>query len=147
MRPIRSRWVITGLTAALTWSVGVSPGFAHHSFGMYDMTKSSEIDGTVSKMEWSNPHCWLFVIVVSPDGEQTIHGFEMTSVGEMHRRGWTKTILMPGDKVKVKYHPLRDGRLDGYLMSVITPDGRVIGLAPAGQSGQGAAPPPAEPSG
>jgi hypothetical protein len=139
MRPIRSMWAVVGLTAALTCSIGAAPVFAHHSFGLYDMTKSSQIDGTISKLEWSNPHCWLFVDVASPDGAQVTYGLEMTSVGEMVRRGWTKTIVKPGDKVKVTFHPVRDGRPAGYMMSVMTADGRFIGRPPDAQSsGQGA---------
>ena len=81
MRPVRHR-VFAGLTAALICSAGATPVFAHHSFGLFDMTKSLEIEGTVIKMEWSNPHCWLFIMTASPQGGVPF-GFEMTSVGEM----------------------------------------------------------------
>ena len=130
MRPNRSMGAIAGLAAALACSVGVAPVSAHHSFGLFDMSKSAEIDGTVIKLEWSNPHCWLFVMVASPDSTQTSYGFEMTSVGEMSRRGWTKTALKPGDKVKVKFHPVRDSRAAGYMVTVMTADGRFVGRPP-----------------
>jgi hypothetical protein len=139
MRPIRSMEILAGLAAVLACSVGVAPVSAHHSFGLFDMSKSSEIDGTVIKLEWSNPHCWLFVMVASPDSTQTSYGFEMTSVGEMSRRGWTKTALKPGDKVKVKFHPVRDSRPAGYMVTVMTADGRFVGRPPPeGQNGQSA---------
>jgi Family of unknown function (DUF6152) len=141
MKPLRSM-AFAGLAAALIWSVGASLGFAHHSFGLFDMSKSSEIDGTVVKFEWSNPHCWLFITANSPDNTEVSYGFEMTSVGEMIRRGWTKTVLKPGDKVKVKYHPVRDGRTAGYMMTVMTADGQYIGRAPGEQNGQNAPPQP-----
>jgi hypothetical protein len=137
MRSIRSMRVAV-LAAALAASVGVAPVFAHHSFGLFDMSKSSEIDGTVVKLEWSNPHCWLFVMVATPDSAEVSYGFELTSVGEMIRRGWTKTAVKPGDKVKVKFHPVRDGRPAGYMMTVMTADGRYIGRPPDAQSVQGA---------
>jgi len=147
MRPIRSMWAVAGLTIALTFGIGAAPAFAHHSFGMYDMTKSSEIDGTISRLEWSNPHSWLFVDVVSPDGAQVTYGFEMSSVGEMVRRGWTKTVVQPGDKVKVTFHPFRDGRPAGYMMSVVTADGKFVGRPPGDQNAaQGATQPPATPT-
>ena len=139
MRPIRSMGAVAGLAGALVWSVGVAPVFAHHSFGLFDMNKSSEIDGTVIKLEWSNPHCWFFVMVAAPDGTQVSYGFEMTSVGEMIRKGWTKTIVKPGDRVKVKFHPVRDGRPAGYVTTVTTADGQFVGRPPPdGQTGQGA---------
>jgi hypothetical protein len=146
MRPLHSTGIFGGLTAALFWSVAIAPVFAHHSFGLFDMTKSLEIEGTVIKLEWSNPHCWLFIMAASPQGGVPF-GFEMTSVGEMSRRGWSKTGLRPGDKIKVTYHPVRDGRSAGYMVSVMTSDGRYIGRRPDGQSGQGVTPKPADPGG
>jgi hypothetical protein len=130
------------IVAALSGSIGVGPTFAHHSFGLYDMGRTVEIDGTVAQMEWSNPHCWLFLRVGTSTGTQSGYGFEMTSVGEMTRRGWKKTALKPGDKVKVRYHPLRDGRTGGLMAAVITADGRTIGRPSVGPNPADAAPPP-----
>jgi Family of unknown function (DUF6152) len=110
--------------------IGMSAASAHHSFALYDMAKSAEVDGTVVKMEWSNPHCWLFILSLAPDGTQTPYGFEMTSVGEMTRRGWAKNALKAGDRVKVKYHPVHDGKPAGYMMTVMTADGKYIGRPP-----------------
>jgi hypothetical protein len=143
MRPIRSLRAAAGLAAALACGAGVSPLYAHHSFGLFDMSKSAEIDGTVTRLEWSNPHCWLFVMVASPGSTEVSYGFEMTSVGEMIRRGWTKTAVKPGDKVKVKFHPVRDGRPAGYMMTVRTADGRFIGRPPDEPNSQGAQQPAA----
>jgi hypothetical protein len=116
---------------------------AHHSFGLFDMSKTAEIEGTVVKLEWSNPHCWLF-IESGPSSEAAAvnYGFEMTSVGEMIRRGWTKISVKPGDKIKVTYHPVRDGRPAGYMMSVQTQDGKYVGRPPPAN-----APPPPPPAG
>jgi hypothetical protein len=117
--------------------------FAHHSFGLFDMSKTAEIQGTVVKLEWSNPHCWLFIESgPSTDAAAVNYGFELTSVGEMIRRGWTKISVKPGDKVKVTFHPVRDGRPAGYMMSVMTEDGRYIGRPPEKQT-----PPPAPAAG
>jgi hypothetical protein len=143
MTAMRSLWAAAGIVAALSGSIGMPPVWAHHSFGLYDMTRSVDIDGTVVQMEWSNPHCWLFIRTGGSDGAEVSYGFEMTSVGEMTRRGWKKTAVKPGDKVKVKYHPLRDGRTGGLMMSVMTADGQTIGRAP-GQSLQAA---PQQPAG
>jgi hypothetical protein len=140
MTPTRSAGPLALLTVALALSVGVAPVSAHHSFALYDMSKSAEVDGTVTKMEWSNPHCWLFITAAATDGSAVDYGFEMTSVGEMIRRGWTKIALKPGDKVKIKYHPVRDGKPAGYMMSVITADGHYVGRAPEAQNGPGAPP-------
>jgi hypothetical protein len=119
------------VVAVFSGSIGVAPVFAHHSFGLYDMSRTAEIDGTVAQMEWSNPHCWLFVQADTSRGVPRGYGFEMTSVGEMTRRGWKRNAVKTGDQVKVRYHPLRDGRTGGLMMAVIMADGRVIGR-PAG---------------
>lgn len=138
MRPIRPIAALM-LAAAVSLSTNVTPVFAHHSFGLFDMSKTAEVEGTVIKLEWSNPHCWLF-LASGPAADAAVvnYGFEMTSVGEMTRRGWTKTALKPGDKVKVTFHPVRDGRAAGYMVSVMTAEGKYIGRPPEGQ----AAPPP-----
>jgi hypothetical protein len=139
MRRIRAIGAMAVVTAALSASLGVAPVLAHHSFGLFDMSKTAEIEGTIVKLEWSNPHCWLFLASgPSSEAEAVNYGFEMTSVGEMIRRGWTKTSLKPGDKVKVTFHPVRDGRPAGYMMSVMTEDGKYIGRPPERQN----APPP-----
>ena len=140
MRPIPS--IASALAASLSLYLGAPPVSAHHSFGLFDMSKTAEIEGTVVRLEWSNPHCWLFIESgPTSDAAAINYGFELTSVGEMIRRGWTKISVKPGDKIKVTYHPVRDGRPAGYMMSVMTEDGKYIGRPPP------ANPPPPPPAG
>lgn len=103
-----------------------TPALAHHSFGHYDMTKIAEIEGTVHRYEWSNPHCWLFVDVASANGAQVTYGFELSSVGEMLRRGWKKTSVKYGERIKVKFRPMVDGTPAGLLVSA-EKDGTALG--------------------
>jgi hypothetical protein len=122
-----------------------APVVGHHSFGRYEMTKMQTIQGKVDHFEWSNPHCWLFV-TVEEAGKSTMYGFEMSSVGEMLRRGWKKTSLKSGDAVKVEFRPLRDASPAGLLMNAYDGNGKIIGMsirppAPAPREG-GIAPPP-----
>lgn len=127
--------------------LGLTPAYAHHSFAMYDMSKVSTIEGTVGKFEWSNPHSWLFVVAPGPDGAEATYGFEMASVGELLRRGWTKTAVKPGDKIKVSFHPFRDGSPAGQYQNAWTSDGKLIGRPMGGGGGgppPGAAPPAAD---
>lgn len=116
MSASRPLLITASLAVALALCAGAMPILAHHSFGRYDMSKTASIEGTVNKFEWSNPHCWLFVDVPE-EGKAITYGFEMTSVGEMLRRGWTKTSLRPGDKVKVSFRPMRDGTPAGLHMT------------------------------
>jgi len=140
MRSVRSRWTIASLATLVACAAYMAPAFAHHSFGRYEMTKTSAITGTVRKFEWSNPHCWLFVDVASPNGgAATTYGFEMSSVGELLRGGYTKTSMKPGDQVTVQFRPLKDGSPAGLLASV-SKDGKFIGR-------RGGGPPPPTPNG
>jgi hypothetical protein len=61
MTGLRSFWAAAGIVAGLSGIAALVPAWAHHSFGLYDMTRSADVDGTVVQMEWSNPHCWLFI--------------------------------------------------------------------------------------
>jgi hypothetical protein len=145
VRSFKSLLTATSLAAVLTLGVVAMPALAHHSFGRYDMAKSADIEGAVAKFEWSNPHCWLFVDVASA-GKTVTYGFEMASVGEMLRRGWVKTSLKQGDKVKVTFRPLRDGTPAGLLVTAHK-EGVLIGkpMPVPGQGGgplPGGAPPP-----
>jgi len=119
---------LTAAAVAIVMSSAVaSPALAHHSFGHYDMEKMSEIEGTIHKYEWTNPHCWLFVDVAVADGKTVTYGFELQSVGEMLRRGWKKTSVKFGDKIKVKFRPMRDGTPAGLMMSA-EKDGKLVGV-------------------
>jgi hypothetical protein len=133
VKHVRLIFAVFGLSVALAATFGATPARAHHSFGFYDMQKTTQIDGTVEKYEWSNPHSWLFLAVPSPDG-MTVYGFEMVSVGELLRRGWAKNSIKPGDKIKVTFHPMRDGSPNGLLMSVSTAEGVLIGRPPPAPS-------------
>lgn len=129
MKPARSLIALAAASFALATAFGALPALAHHSFGFYDMKKSVEVEGTVAKYEWSNPHSWLFISVDAPAGATT-YGFEMASVGEMLRKGWAKNIVKTGDKIKVTYHPIKDGTPNGLLQSAKRDDGTLIGRPP-----------------
>jgi len=134
--------IAVALAIGTTCGLGFPPAYAHHSFAMFDVTKTSVIEGTVAKFEWSNPHSWLFVIVPGPDGAETTYGFEMSSVGELLRRGWVKTAVKPGDKIKVSFHPYRDGSPAGQCQNAWTSDGKPIGRPTGGGDGNGGGGPP-----
>lgn len=108
--------------------VGVSSAWAHHSYVMFDASRTSYATGTVQSLEWMNPHVWLWVTVTDEKGTSEIYAFEGNSVGEMMRRsGWTRNTVKPGDKVTVTYRPFKDGKNGGKLSAVMLPDGRTIG--------------------
>ena len=127
MRMVRIA-VVVGSLAAVVLGRMAQPASAHHSFGHYDMTKTVEISGSVSRFEWSNPHCWLFVDVVATPGAASVtYGFEMQSVGELLRAGYKKTSFKYGDRVTIRFRPMRDGTPAGLLASALDGEGKSIG--------------------
>jgi hypothetical protein len=102
------------------------PAMAHHSFAMYDVTRSQSIEGTVKQLQWTNPHAWLYVNVPGSDGKVAEYSIELTSPNLLMRRGWRPSSLKTGDKVTVVLNPLRDGTPGGRIVSVTTPDGKVL---------------------
>lgn len=101
----------------------VGQAWAHHSFALFDPTQCREITGTVHALEWKFPHSWLWVTV--PDGQSGAGtwGFEGDSPQLLGTKGWKRDSLKRGDKVTVRYVPLRDGRQGGAFGLVLLPDG------------------------
>ena len=119
--------------------------FAHHSFALFDPGKTVTVSGTVRSFEWGNPHVWLWIDTMNPDGTQTTWGFESAAPGELVRMaGWSRTTFQTGEKVTILANPLRDGRPGGSLRSITRADGTVLaaGQPPPGSGPvAGAAPP------
>ena len=82
--------------------------------------------GSVKEFQWGNPHVWLDIIVVQPDGRPKPLSLELNGISGLVRAGWKPVTLRPAERVQVTYHPLRDGSAGGQLIEVVTPDGRVL---------------------
>ncbi|HTR37332.1 MAG TPA: DUF6152 family protein [Bryobacteraceae bacterium] len=112
---------------------------AHHSLaGVYDMKNDKELSGTVTAIKFSNPHGSLTVAVKNADGSTTEWVLTLGSATALAQRGIGKTgpnALHPGDQIKVKFLPAKDGSPLGFLKTVVMPDGRVVQIA-AGQGNE-----------
>lgn len=104
---------------------GTQPAAAHHSFAMFDRNKEVTVTGTVKEFQWTNPHCWLQVVVVS-DGQAKEWSFEGGSPGILSRHGWKRTSLKQGDQITVTFYPLVSGEPGGSFVQVVTPDGSTL---------------------
>ena len=113
---VKRLWPAFILAAAVS---GAAPASAHHSFAMFEPTKTLTFKGTVKTFQWTNPHVILWVLV-QPDGGGAAQewSLETTSPGVLTRSGWTRQSLNPGDRVSVVLSPLRDGSHGGSLNSV-----------------------------
>jgi hypothetical protein len=118
--------VISLLTAGLLSLA--APAFAHHSGAMFDGKKTVSVVGTVKSFEWTNPHSWLEVMVKDKDGKPVQWSIEMNGPEALFRQGFRQDNPKVGDRVTVVMHPLRDGRRGGSVVSVLLPDGKLIGF-------------------
>ena len=129
MRILKSFSIVAVL--CVTVSIGAGALMAHHSFAMFDTTRSVTLTGTVSAFLWTNPHAYIEMDVAAVGGAAAKHwSVEMGSPSILMQSGWKFKDLKPGDKVSVTLSPLRDGQAGGLLIQATLPDGRVLGNGP-----------------
>ena len=118
----RTVLIATALAAA---SLTVVPVSAHHSFAAeFDSEQPVELRGTVTKVEWMNPHTFFYVDVEGEDGEYQNWAVELGSPNGLMRRGWTRNSLQIGDEVNVAGSRARDGSYKANARMVTLSDGR-----------------------
>ena len=126
------------LIATFVWLAPSMPGIAHHAFSSeFDSTKPVRLRGTVTRMEWINPHSWLHLEVTQEDGTVEDWMIEAGPPGVLVRRGWTKDSIQPGIEVVVEGYQARDGSHRANGRDVTFPDGSRLF---AGSTGPGAPP-------
>jgi hypothetical protein len=108
-------------------AIGVA-AYAHHSFAAFDITKQQTVTGTVNKVEWTNPHIWLWIDVPNAKGGVDTFGFEGMSPNFLERRGWRRTTLKAGDKITVNFRPMRDGSKGGMFMTGQMATGKTLSM-------------------
>ena len=121
-----ARWLsILAVSAALLSFA--APAFSHHSFvAQYDNTKPVTLAGSVTKLEWMNPHARFYVDVKDDQGKVTNWEFELGNLNALIRAGWTRTSLKPGDEIKVDGFLARDGSHLVNATTVMMSDGRKV---------------------
>ena len=102
------------------------PGFAHHSYAMFDMDKTVALQATVVRFKWQNPHAFIEADAASRGGNER-WSIEMTSPNNLAQEGWRRTSLRPGDRVTIWVHPLRSGARGGSYVGVRLPNGSTLG--------------------
>jgi hypothetical protein len=124
------------LIAAVAVFIGTAAVAAHHSFASeYDANQPITFSGTVTKMDWVNPHSWIYVDVKKPDGSVEKWAVEAGPTGTLVRAGFTKNSLPAGTEIRVNGYRAKDGALRANGRDITLPDGKLIFV---GSSGTGA---------
>ena len=133
---MRSRLFGVVAGAAFAVAAAVVPVLAHHSFAAeFDAKKPVKLRGTVTKMEWINPHSWIHIDVKTPDGKVEQWMVEGGAPNALLRRGWNKNSLLPGTEILVEGFQAKDGALRANGRDITFPDGKKLFV---GSSGTGA---------
>jgi hypothetical protein len=109
------------------WS---SFALAHHSFAMFDATKSQSQKGVIKEIQWTNPHVWVR-LAVQENGREVVYAYEGAAIAVLKRVGWMRDSVKVGDKVTVVGHPYKDGRPGGSIEHLVLPDGQILGTGDA----------------
>jgi hypothetical protein len=102
------------------------PAAAHHSGAMYDAQTTRKVDAVVKELQWTNPHSWLAINYTDEKGVAQEVDLELGSPSQLVRQGWRPKIVAPGDKVKIDFHPHKDGAKTGLLVTVTLPNGTTL---------------------
>jgi len=118
--------------AALGLLAAALPASAHHSFaGEFDAKKPIQLQGTVTRVEWINPHAWIHIDVKKPDGSVESWAIEGGTPNTLFRRGVTRDSVKIGTVINVDGYLARDGSRKANGRDMTLPDGRKLFLSGA----------------
>jgi len=130
---MRNKSLVLIVVIVLLWRT--APAWAHHAFAAeFDGNKQIKLRGTVTKMEWINPHAWLHLDVKAPDGSITSWMIELGPPNALLKRGWTKKDVPAGIELVVEGYLAKDGAMRANGRDITFPDGKKLF---AGSSGTG----------
>ena len=131
---MKARTLALGVLA-LGLCVASVPAIAHHAFSAeFDRNQPVKLTGTVTKVEWQNPHVWFYLDVTNEDGTVENWGFEMGPPHLLQGRGWTRSTMTIGDELTVNATRARDGSNRANASNVVlTETGQELGAASSQQ--------------
>ncbi len=130
MRP-RFPGICVAIAAPL---LAIAPAFAHHSFSaQYDSNKQVTLKGVVTKLDWMNPHIYIYIDVTDGNGRKVNWALEGFPPNSLTRIGWTRTSIKPGDTISVVAFLAKDGSNLANMREVTLPDGQKLMAGAAAQ--------------
>jgi hypothetical protein len=116
-----------GMAMLVALALAITPAIslAHHAFSAeFDQSKPVKVQGSISKLEWTNPHAWIFIDSKGTDGKVVTWRFEMGAPNALLRAGWSKTDIKAGTEVTISGFMARSGGSVGNAYQVRLADGR-----------------------
>ena len=126
------------IAVAVVVLAAATPLAAHHAFAAeFDVNQPVKVKGTITKVEWVNPHAWLYVDVKGNDGKVVNWRFELGAPNAMIRLGWRKESVPAGLEVAITGFRAKNGEAVANGRSIILPDGRELFSGGSGPGAQG----------
>ena len=98
----------------VAWLLAAVPAVPHHSFAaVFDISRPIEFTGAVTRLDWTNPHAWIYLDVEDANGNVQNWSIELLGINTLLKQGWTPEILKPGDVIHVEGFAARDGSTSG----------------------------------
>jgi hypothetical protein len=113
-----------GVLALSVCAIGAQ---AHHSMAMFDQTKTIKLTGTVREFQWTNPHCYIQLLVKDASGKDVEWSLEMGAPMYLYAAGWRPSTLKNGMPITVTVNPLKDGKPGAVVITATMADGKQLG--------------------
>ncbi len=101
---------VFSVSFGIVWLLAAAPSMSHHSFAaVFDVSRPIDITGTVTRLDWTNPHAWIHIDVEDAEGNVEAWSVELLGINSLLKYGWTPQVLSPGDEIRVTGFGARDG--------------------------------------
>jgi hypothetical protein len=115
------------LLAGAASLLAAAPAVSHHAFAAeFDINRPVKLTGAITKIEWTNPHAWLFVAAKDEQGNVTNWAVELVGINDLLRLGWGRNRVQPGDVVSVDGFGARNGTNTANAASVSLANGELL---------------------